>query len=136
MTADKIRQLLARGDEEAEMQQYQEALRLYREAVELIPEPFEDQEVSTEILAAVGDVYFLMGELEKARKAFSDVMLCPGAPANEYIRLRRGQVAFELGDLKAAKTELATAYMNGGEEVFEGEDPKYWEFIKPVLKAQ
>jgi tetratricopeptide (TPR) repeat protein len=132
---DKIRLLLEKGDENVATQQYEEALKFYRAAVELVPEPFTDQEVSTEILTAIGDVYFLMGEYDKAQRAFADVMLCPGAPANEYIRLRRGQIAYELGDLKTAKKELACAYMNGGKEVFEDEDSKYFKLIEPILKG-
>jgi len=78
--------------------------------------------MSAVVITAIGDNYFLMGELEKAWRAYSDVMLCGDSPANPYVRLRRGQIAFELGETKKAKIELACAYMNGGEEVFQGED--------------
>lgn len=130
----KVEFLMQKGDNFVENKKYEKALKLYREAVSLVPEPFQEQDISTEIITAIGDTYFLMGEYEKAYRAFSDVMLCPGATANAYIRLRRGQIAFEKNDMKIAKRELACAYMNGGEEVFKDENPKYLEFIKPIMK--
>lgn len=134
-TEVQIKHLIDEGDALAEQQDYEAALAKYRAAVGLVPTPFNEEEVSTVLLTAIGDVYFLMGEFEKADRAFTDVMLCPGAPASEYIRMRRGQIAFELGDKKKAKSELVVAYMNGGEEVFEGEDPRYLAFIRPTLDA-
>lgn len=129
----EIKKLIEQGDGKVEHEKYEEALSVYRKAVSLVPEPFQDQDISTEIITAIGDTYFLMGEYKKAYKAFSDVMLCPGAPANAYIRLRRGQIAFEKKDMKIAKRELACAYMNGGKEIFDDENVKYLQFIEPIM---
>jgi len=134
MSIQDIKTLLDEGDTKVENEEFEDALALYRKAVELVPEPFQDQEISTDLITAIGDTYLLMGQYEKAEKAFSDVMLCPGAPASAYIRLRRGQIAYELKDMKGAKRELACAYMNGGKEIFEDEDSIYLEFIEPIIK--
>jgi hypothetical protein len=61
-------------------------------------------------------------------------MFCPGAEPNGFIRLRRGQVAFEKGNLPVAEKELAEAYRLEGEAVFAEDDPKYLAFIKAKLK--
>lgn len=135
MSVEKIKELLKQGDKKAESGDYEGSLQSYRSAIDLVPDPFIEQEISTNLLVAMGDVYIMIGDYEKAQKVFADVMLCPGAPASEYIRLRRGQVAFELGDMKKAKTELACAYMNGGDEVFEDEDPKYIGLISNIVKG-
>jgi len=129
-----IQEILSRADKHTDNGEYMQSLALLRDAVSLIPEPFQDHPMSAEVIAAIGDNYFLMGELEKAQEAYSDVMACGDSPANPYVRLRRGQIAFELGDIKKAETELACAYMNGGEEIFQDEDPKYLAFIKPILE--
>jgi hypothetical protein len=61
-------------------------------------------------------------------------MLCPNALENPFIWLRRGQVYFELGDMRLAEDGLASAFMLGDKNIFEGEDPKYSEFILSKLK--
>jgi tetratricopeptide (TPR) repeat protein len=134
MTDTKARSLLEEGDEKAQTGDYEGALELYRAGVAATPEPFQDQPIATELLSAIGDAYFALRKFDKAQRAFTDVMLCPGAAESDYIRLRRGQIAFELGDMKKAKTELACAYMNGGEEIFKDEDPKYFALIKTIVK--
>lgn len=135
MNKDRIDELLKQSDESTEAGDLDLALALCREAVALLPEPFNDQPQATEVITAIGDLYYMKGELAKAEQAFSDVLLCPGAAGSQYIRLRRGQIAFDLGDTKKAKVELACAFMNGGKEIFDGEDPKYYDFIVPVMKT-
>jgi hypothetical protein len=75
-----------------------------------------------------------MGDFERARTALQDAMHCPGAIGNPYIHLRLGETQFELGNIDRAKDELARAYMGGGDEVFEGDDPKYLRFIMEILR--
>jgi hypothetical protein len=54
---------------------------------------------------------------------------------NPFLRLRQGQTLFELGDEGRALEELAAAYMLEGSEIFAGEDPKYFAFVKEHLRA-
>jgi hypothetical protein len=61
-------------------------------------------------------------------------MYCPGTIGNPWVHLRLGQVRFELGQLELATDELARAYMGGGRDVFEGQDPKYFELVERVLE--
>jgi hypothetical protein len=39
-----------------------------------------------------------------------------------------------LGNELVALDELARAYMGAGKEIFQGEDPKYFELVKQNLK--
>jgi hypothetical protein len=43
-------------------------------------------------------------------------------------------VQFGLGNLGRAADELTRAYMGEGAKIFEGEDPKYFEFLKTKIK--
>jgi hypothetical protein len=61
-------------------------------------------------------------------------MHCPDAIGNPFIHLRLGQCQFEIGNLKRAADELARAFLMEGLALFEDEDPKYIEWIKPQLK--
>jgi tetratricopeptide (TPR) repeat protein len=111
-----------------------EALRCFKKAFRLIPEPKDDFEESTIAVTAIGDCFLASGEIEAAEQAFRDVLLLPGAPANPYIRLRRGEIYRHLGDLKKARMELTTAYMNGGEDVLkESSDPEIRRLLREVI---
>lgn len=52
-----------------------------------------------------------------------------GGIGNPFSHLILRQAQFELGDLDRAKENLALAYMGGGKEIFEGDDPKYYEYL-------
>jgi hypothetical protein len=57
-------------------------------------------------------------------------MYCPGAIGNPLIHLRLGQVQYELENFAKSKDELMRAYMCQGIEIFDGEDEKYFNFLK------
>jgi tetratricopeptide (TPR) repeat protein len=117
-----------------EADQIEEALALYQKALELIPKPIEKWEASAWVLTAIGDCYFLLGNFTEAHQYLTKAMYCPGAIGTPFNHLRLGQVQYELGNEARAKDELARAYMGGGEEIFEDEDPKYWHFLRKYMK--
>jgi hypothetical protein len=61
-------------------------------------------------------------------------MHCPNAIGNPFLHLRLGQCRFELGDTDRAADELARALLIESPKLFEGEDPKYLQFVKGRLK--
>jgi tetratricopeptide (TPR) repeat protein len=130
---EQINKLCAAGDALAETEEYDASIAKYREALFLLPRPIEKWEASTWIYIAIGDALFLKGDYLAAVKPLRDVMFCPGAEHSGFIRLRRGQVAFEKGDLPMAEKELAEAYRLEGEKIFSEDDPKYLKFIKAKL---
>ncbi len=129
-----IKRFCAEGDSLAEAARFPDALARYEQALSLLPTPVHDWEAATWIYAAIGDAHFLAGDFERARQALTTVMLCPNALDNPFLWLRRGQVYFELGDMKQAQDGLASAFMLAGREIFDREDPKYGAFILPKMK--
>lgn len=101
----------------------------YRDALNLVPKPVEEWEVTTWILAAIGDLYFVDGKFEKSLAAFDDAVRCVGGLGNPIIHLRLGESCFELGDKDRAADELTRAYMGAGPGIFQKEDPKYLKFL-------
>ena len=85
---------------------------------------------------AIGDANFESRNYEHAKAALSDAMHCPGAIGDPFIHLRLGQCQFELGNLPRANDELARAYMGGGKEIFDAEDPKYFSHLKTVATTR
>lgn len=126
---DRIKVLAAEGDALAEKGRYEEAIKQYNQAWSLVPDPRNDWEAATWLLAAIGDAAFLGGWYGSARKALDYAMTCPGAIGNPFLHLRRGQVALEQGDEEVAANELMRAYMAEGREIFESEDGKYLAFL-------
>ena len=130
----KIEILSAQGKSLAESGKHREATEKFIEALQLLPEPITNWEACTRLLVAIGDMNFLQRAYEQAKIALSDAMHCPNALGNPFIHLRLGQSQFELGNKERAADELSRAYMGAGKEIFEEGDPKYFEFLKTVLK--
>jgi len=129
----RIVDLTRKGDELAAETKYAEALGEYLTAWDILPEPKEQWEAATWILAAIGDANFLSHDFEAGRDNLSAAMRCPDAIGNPFLHLRLGQCQFELGVLDRAADELARAYMAEGKELFADEDPKYFDFLKKRL---
>ncbi|MDH5178089.1 MAG: hypothetical protein OEZ39_16410 [Gammaproteobacteria bacterium] len=129
-----IEELSIEGNTLADNGQFREATEKFIAALDLLPEPLEQWEASTWLLTAIGDMCFMQGNYDYAKNALSDAMHCPKAIGNPFIHLRLGQSQFELGNRERAADELARAYMGAGIEIFDTEDPKYFEFLKTVLK--
>lgn len=126
----EIKELCAEGDVLARMGEFTGAYKNYMKALELVPEPKEEFQATTWILAALGDLYFRARDFKQAAHVLSDAMLCVQAVGNPFLHLRLGQAQFELGEHVRAADELCRAYMGAGKQIFEAEDPKYFEFLK------
>lgn len=110
------------------------AIGRFERALALLPTPIEDWTAATWLLTAIGETHFFAEDFESARIALNRALLCPDSLDNPLIWLRCGQVYFELGDTRLADDSLASAYMLGGDEVFEREDPRYAEYIRSKLE--
>ena len=130
----QIKKLCAKGDALVEQKDFESALTCYRDALNLVPIPREPWEATTWILAAIGDLHFAAGEMEKALNALEDAVRCVGGLGNPFIHLRLGECCFELGETDRAADELTRAYMGAGREIFEQENPKYFEFLATRIK--
>lgn len=119
----------AKGDELAAVHAFEGAIAEYNKAWALVPEPKNDWNASTWILAAIADAAFMAGYKTSAREALQYAMTCPGGLGNPFLHLRLGQVLLDSDEPDAAADELMRAYMAEGEEIFAMEDPRYFEFL-------
>ncbi|MCS4249991.1 tetratricopeptide repeat protein [Pseudomonas sp. BIGb0164] len=118
------------GDALAEQGKYEAAIAEYNAAWQLVPEPKNDWQASTWILAAIADACFLSGYKGSARDALQYAMTCPGAIGNPFLHLRLGQVYLDEGQEDRAADELMRAYMGAGADIFANESPHYLSFLK------
>jgi tetratricopeptide (TPR) repeat protein len=108
--------------------------KLFMEGLKPLPEPKQQWNAAGWLLVALGENAIRAGNFQAAAKPLEDAMYCPGTIGNPWVHLRLGQVRFELGELELAADELSRAYMGGGRDVFEGQDPKYFELVESVLE--
>jgi tetratricopeptide (TPR) repeat protein len=135
-TYAKLTQLTEEGNALADASDIAGALKRFRAAWQILPEPRLEWDAALWLLASIGDMEFQLGHYKQARdELMSAVKSFEEAPGNPFIRLRLGQTLLELGEDKEAASWLAGAYVSEGKKIFENEDPKYLAFIKPQLKA-
>jgi len=132
--ADRIDELSEQGDELMENEDFNGAYELYVQALELLPEPIHENMEATWLFVSLGDSYFFPGDFEQAQQAYREAVQCPEGLGNPYVHLRLGQCAFEMKNLDRAADELTRAYMGEGDQIFEDEDPKYFEFLKSRIQ--
>jgi tetratricopeptide (TPR) repeat protein len=133
-THSMITRLSERGNQHIEDLEFDEAIDCFSKALDFLPEPLEKWEASSWLLGAIGDAYFLSGRSQEALQPLLDAMKCYKGVGNPFLHLRLGQTQFELGNDILAADELTRAYMGAGKEIFDGEDPKYFNLVKMKLR--
>jgi tetratricopeptide (TPR) repeat protein len=132
----RITQLCEEGDDLTNRDMFDAAIKKYEQAWNLLPHPKEDWDAATWILTAIGDALFFAGKFEQSREVFLHAMSCPDAIGNPFLHLRLGQVYFELNDVSKSLDELMRAYMGGGLEIFQHQDPKYIQLLEATLERE
>lgn len=133
-TCDMASDALDKGDNKR-------ALLLFREAYLLLPEPRHTWEQACFILSSMSDIYMDMREWNLALNAARKAEKCPDIhdqPRSKlYVSRQIGIASFELGDLKTAREELAKVIIACGNELFEDDDPKYYNYVsKRIITYQ
>jgi tetratricopeptide (TPR) repeat protein len=133
VTHTEIRRLAAQGDALADDGSFEEAIRRYHQAWQLIPDPKNRWEVTTWLMGAIGDACFASGSFSQGTDAFRYAIGCPGGLENPYLYLRLGQCQFEKSLLDDAADNLTRAYMLDGLDIFDDEEEKYLTFLKTKI---
>lgn len=121
----QVERLSMRADLLMEQGRFAEAIQLYQDGLELIPEPKSTYEVTLWFLVAIGDAYWHLQEWEHALPYFEQSKEVLGGQENPFVWLRLGQLYYELGDLVSAQQALQTGLEMEGEALFEEEAPRY-----------
>jgi len=130
----KIEQLVAEGNVLVDEDDYVSALDKFEDALDLIPNPKSSWEEALWIYASIGDMQVFTEDYESAAENFFNALNCPDAQENSFLHLRLGQALFELDDKEKALDHLIKAYEIDGEEIFDDEDHKYYEYLKANME--
>jgi tetratricopeptide (TPR) repeat protein len=128
-----VTRLFDEGETFADDEEDAEALAHFEAAWDLLPEPKCEWEPALQILVALADSYFHLGNYHTCYRKMQHALRCGGEVDNLFLRLRLGQCLFEMGDLQEAGNWLAPVYLMEGKAFFESEDPKYLAFLKDNL---
>jgi|SRR5579884_98519 len=122
------------GEKLAGDERYSDALPHLQAAWDALPEPKTDQELAIQILAAIADCHFYMGEWKECCETVQYAFQCGADLDNPFFRLRLGQSLYELGNEQEAANWLVPVYLMEGRALFEGDDLKYLEFFRDKLQ--
>ena len=75
----------------------------------------------------------MLDQYTDALNNFLESLKCPDGNTNPFILLRLGECYYELGNFEQAKEYLLRAFMWEGEDIFDGEDEKYFALIKDMV---
>lgn len=136
--SDQIEELSESGNEYFDDEKYDTAIKIWKKALSLIPNPQNSYSESLWLEASIGDACFLLGEYKKALKHFQNAKnnIEENAYENPFIMLRLGQNYLENDKDNEAKEYLLRAYMLEGKEIFENDDVKYFDFLKQNVELK
>ena len=92
---DDVVRLCGEGDGCAQQGQYDRAVLLYTQALDLLSVPLERHEAGAYILTAIGNAQFLTGDFDSAYQTLQHALRCPDGSTGPFIHLRLGQVLQE-----------------------------------------
>lgn len=138
---DEIMLLAEVGDQRDLAGDWEGAVKVWRQAIELLPEPKNYWDAASWLYGSIGDTLadVALGiddagqaswMLADARDALIESLGASGGATNPLVHMRVGQVEQELGNAVAAREHLLKAYMLDGETVFDGQDPKYLNILR------
>lgn len=130
--SEQIEALSEQGNDYMDEENYKEAMKVWKQALALIPNPQNAYAETQWLETSIGDAYFLSEDFMKALTHFQNAKnnLENNAYENPFIMLRLGQALLENQQPEEAKEYLLRAYMFEGKEIFKNDDEKYFTFLK------
>ncbi len=128
--SERVDELAIKGDDFFDKEEYEKAIEIYKQGIEIIPEPKNLCEAKLWFTAAIADAFWHQKKYKEALEYLDESLKVEGGKENAFIRLRRGQVLFELSRIDEAKKEFQIGYEIEGKRLFKGEDKKYLKLIK------
>lgn len=132
---EQIESLSEEGNEFVDEDDYAAALKKFKEALALVPEPKTKWEAAFWLYASIGDMYLFLEDHRASAEAFYNALNCPDGQESAFVHLRLGEVLFEIGEKEEALDNLLRAYMLEGKKLFENEEEKYFDFLKKNIEG-
>lgn len=129
---DQVNELSDAANELAEAGDLEGARARFQSAFDLFPSPALEWQGAAELLGAIGDMYFSAGQFAAARSELERAGDSVEGKQSPWLALRLGQTYLELADPRA-NALLVQALVEGGPELFDDEDPKYFRLASGLV---
>ena len=132
----EIDRISEEGSELFDEGKYRQAISAWEKAFAFVPDPKNTFSQSLWLHSSIGDAWFLLKDFKQSAAHFfaAKSNVEENGYANPFIMLRLGQSYLELSDAANAKEYLLRAYALEGKELFNDEDPKYFDFLSKNVK--
>ncbi len=129
---EKIEELSEQGNDFFDKDEFKQAIEIWQQALSLIPNNHNLYAESQWLYTSIGDAFFYLDDYERALISFKKAKenIESNAYINPFIMLRLGQCYLENKQTEDATEYLLRAFMIEGEDIFEDEDEKYFNFLK------
>jgi tetratricopeptide (TPR) repeat protein len=128
----KVTHLCDKGDAFFDELNLAEAIETYKKALDLLPEPFIEWEISTYLTVSIADAFFYLEDFAEVASFMEIALLTPEGLENPLVHLRLGQACLELQEPDRARKYLQRAFDMEGAEIFQDDDAKYLAFISSL----
>ncbi|AVA25039.1 tetratricopeptide repeat-containing protein (plasmid) [Rhizobium sp. NXC24] len=106
------------------------AIKAWRAALELLPEPQTKWEAAMWLYASIGDAQRQANEKAAALQSFQTALACGDGYANPFVLLGFGTCLYDLGRRDESTDPLLRTYMLEGGEIFQDIDPVYLDHLR------
>lgn len=132
MPTKDVDELCLLGNKFANAGKYEQALSSYQNALKLLPNTDDYVEERIWLFTSIGDMLFQLKRFYEAIIELEKAYI--GEVSNPFIHLRLGQCYYEVNNTQKATEHLLQAFMLDGPRIFEGENFKYFNYIKPLVR--
>ncbi|WP_232468056.1 tetratricopeptide repeat protein [Bordetella genomosp. 13] len=96
---------------------------VWRQALDLLPEPKTEWEAYMWLNASIGEACYFQENYADAVQVLFDALNAPGGPENPFVHYMLGKALWQIGeDEDRAVDELLRAYMLDGVDIFDGDE--------------
>lgn len=129
----KIDKIAKKGNKFLYKREYKKAIQMYKEIIDILPEPKEEWEAYEWANVSIADTYFIMKEYEMCIHYLNKVIQYTNNP---FIFLRYGQSYYYESNMLIAEKYLGKAFKIGGKDIFKDEDPCFLDLAKNGYKQE
>ncbi len=141
---NRLYELAEEGHKLTQNEQYMDAIYVWNEAIELIPEPKQSYLETANFISGIAYNYQMMNLFPQALGFMKKLLSYWGEDVNQspFTLRSLGEIYYELGQMELSVDYLRRAYILEGDEIFDADcygkidHNKYFEFLKNELNFE
>ncbi|WP_260986209.1 tetratricopeptide repeat protein [Bordetella genomosp. 13] len=132
---EEIEALSEEGNELSDEGEYEGAESVWRQALDLLPEPQTKWSAYTWLTTSIGEACYFQENYAGAAQMLFDALNGPDAQENPFVHYMLGKALWRRGDdPERAIDELLRAYMLDGSDIFEGDEDEGPDMLRLLIE--